>query len=93
MPVIVTENGVAAAEDAERIEYYSRSLRSLRAAMDAGVDVRGFFAWSLLDNFEWAMGFEPTFGLVEVDPVSFARTPQPSAAWLGRLAAASHAAR
>ncbi|MDN4478696.1 family 1 glycosylhydrolase [Demequina sp. SYSU T00039] len=92
VPVIVTENGVAAAEDAERIEYYSRSLRSLRAAMDDGVDVRGFFAWSLLDNFEWALGFEPTFGLVEVDPVSFARSSKPSAAWLGGLARASRGA-
>ncbi|GAA5519941.1 beta-glucosidase A [Demequina sediminis] len=89
VPVIVTENGVATEDDAERIEYYTRSLRSLREAMDAGADVRGFFAWSLLDNFEWAMGFEPAFGLVAVDPVSFARSPKPSAAWLGRVAAAS----
>ena len=47
---IVTENGVASDDDAERIEYYSRSLAALREAMDDGVDVRGFFAWSLLDN-------------------------------------------
>jgi len=91
VPVVVTENGVATEDDAERVEYYGRSLRSLREAMDAGADVRGFFAWSLLDNFEWAMGFEPAFGLVAVDPVSFARTPKPSAAWLGRVAAASRA--
>ena len=81
VPVIVTENGVATADDAERIEYYSRSLAALRAAMDDGVDVRGFFAWSLLDNFEWAEGYRPTFGLVAVDLVTFARTPKESATW------------
>lgn len=86
VPVIVTENGVAVEDDADRIEYYSRSLASLRAAMDDGVDVRGFFAWSLLDNFEWAEGFRPTFGLHEVDLVTFERTAKPSAAWLGALA-------
>lgn len=88
-PVVVTENGVAVEDDALRIEYYSRSLASLRAAMDDGVDVRGFFAWSLLDNFEWAEGYRPTFGLVEVDPVTFARTPKPSAQWYADLVAAS----
>jgi beta-glucosidase len=89
VPVIVTENGVATSDDAERIEYYSRSLAALRAAMDDGVDVRGFFAWSLLDNFEWAEGYRPTFGLVAVDPVTFARTPKPSAAWYAGVVADS----
>lgn len=89
VPIYVTENGVATTDDAERIEYYSRSLTSLREAMDAGADVRGFFAWSLLDNFEWAEGYRPTFGLVEVDPVTFARTPKPSARWYADLVAAT----
>ena len=88
-PVIVTENGVASTDDAERIEYYSRSLAALRAAMDDGVDVRGFFAWSLLDNFEWAEGYRPEFGLVAVNLETFERTPKPSAAWFARIAAAS----
>ena len=91
VPVIVTENGVATADDAERIEYYSRSLAALREAMDDGVDVRGFFAWSLLDNFEWAEGYRPTFGLVAVDLVTFARTPKPSAAWYAGVLASSRA--
>jgi beta-glucosidase len=89
VPIIVTENGVASEDDAERIEYYSRSLAALRAAMDDGVDVRGFFAWSLLDNFEWAEGYRPKFGLVAVDPVTFARTPKPSAAWYAGIVADS----
>ena len=91
VPVIVTENGVASADDAERIEYYSRSLAALREAMDDGVDVRGFFAWSLLDNFEWAEGYRPEFGLVAVDRVTFERTPKPSAAWYASVVASSRA--
>ena len=89
VPVIVTENGVASADDADRIEYYSRSLGARRAAMDDGVDVRGFFAWSLLDNFEWAEGYRPVFGLVAVDRITFERTPKPSAAWYAGVVASS----
>ena len=91
VPVIVTENGVATTDDAERIEYYSRSLGALREAMDDGVDVRGFFAWSLLDNFEWAEGYRPLFGLVAVDRLTFERTPKPSAAWFAGVVASSRA--
>jgi beta-glucosidase len=50
------------------------------------VDVRGYFHWSLLDNFEWAHGYRPTFGLVAVDRTTQARTPKPSARWLGQIA-------
>lgn len=89
VPIIVTENGVAAEDDAERIEYYSRSLTALREAMDDGVDVRGFYAWSLLDNFEWAEGYRPTFGLTEVDLASFQRTPKPSSQWYAGIVADS----
>lgn len=90
-PIIVTENGIATTDDAERVEYYSRSLRALREAMDDGVDVRGFFAWSLLDNFEWAEGYEPKFGFVEVDRKTFERTPKPSSQWYARLVANTRA--
>jgi beta-glucosidase len=89
VPLIITENGVATLDDAERIEYYSRSLASLREAMDDGVDVRGFFAWSLLDNFEWAEGYRTKFGLAAVDPVTFERTPKPSAQWYAALVAST----
>ena len=84
-PIVVTENGLATRDDAQRVEYTSGALRSLRQAMNDGADVRGYFHWSLLDNWEWGR-WEPTFGLVAVDRATFARTPKPSLRWLGGLA-------
>ncbi|MBF9069056.1 family 1 glycosylhydrolase [Streptacidiphilus sp. NEAU-YB345] len=88
VPLIVTENGVATSDDTRRIRYTTQALHSLRAAMDDGADVRGYFHWSLLDNWEWGH-WGPTFGLVAVDPTTFVRTPKPSLAWLGALAPAA----
>jgi beta-glucosidase len=85
VPIIVTENGVATDDDTRRIEYTTGALCSLRTAMEDGVDVRGYFHWSMLDNWEWGH-WEPTFGLVAVDRTTFTRTPKPSLAWLGGLA-------
>jgi beta-glucosidase len=85
-PVLVTENGIATADDDRRVEYVRRALTALARGMDDGVDVRGYFYWSLLDNFEWARGYAPTFGLVAVDRTTFARRPKPSASWLGTVA-------
>lgn len=84
VPIIVTENGVAVADDELRIAFTRTALLSLRAAMDDGVDVRGYLHWSLLDNWEWGT-WAPTFGLVAVDP-GFVRRPKPSLRWLGSLA-------
>ncbi|MDX6200155.1 MAG: beta-glucosidase [Actinomycetota bacterium] len=85
VPVIVTENGIATDDDAQRIAYTDAALASLAAAVADGVDVRGYFHWSLLDNFEWGR-WEPTFGLVAVDRTTFRRTPKPSLTWLGARA-------
>ena len=82
VPVIVTENGIATTDDARRVAFTGEALDSLRAAIDDGVDVRGYLHWSLLDNYEWG-SFAPAFGLVAVDRVTFRRTPKPSLAWLG----------
>lgn len=82
VPILVTENGVATADDAERVEYTGDALDGLRAAMDDGADVRGYLHWSLLDNYEWG-SYLPTFGLVSVDRQTLARTAKPSAHWLG----------
>ena len=90
LPIIVTENGIATADDAERVAYTEGALDSLAAAMSDGIDVRGYFHWSLLDNYEWG-SFAPTFGLVAVDRTTFIRTPKPSLRWLGQRAQGSTA--
>ncbi|MGC4930939.1 glycoside hydrolase family 1 protein [Streptomyces sp. DT117] len=82
VPLIVTENGIATGDDTRRIDYTTGALDSLTSAMDDGIDVRGYFHWSALDNYEWGR-YAPTFGLVAVDRETFVRTPKPSAAWLG----------
>ena len=56
----------------------------MHRCLDDGIDVRGYFVWSLLDNFEWDLGYGPEFGLVAVDRATFERRPKPSAAWFGR---------
>ncbi|MPY60572.1 glycoside hydrolase family 1 protein [Streptomyces spongiae] len=92
VPVVVTENGMATADDAARIAHTKAALESLRQAMADGVDVRGYVHWSLLDNFEWHSGYAMTFGLVAVDRTTFVRTPKPSLHWLGTVARSNGAA-
>ena len=89
LPELVTENGIGTDDDAARIEYVSRALAGVRRCLDDGIDVRGYTYWSLLDNFEWVLGYVPTFGLVEVDHTTFERRPKPSAAWYGGVARAN----
>jgi beta-glucosidase len=86
VPVLVTENGIGTADDTDRIRFVRRALEGVLRCLDDGVDVRGYIHWSLLDNFEWAFGYGPTFGLVAVDRTTQARTPKPSAHWLGAIA-------
>jgi beta-glucosidase len=86
VPIIVTENGIATEDDTRRVEYFERALAGLKRAIDDGVDVRGYVAWSLMDNFEWHLGFTPKFGLVAVDLKTQKRTIKPSAAMLGNIA-------
>ena len=89
IPILVTENGIATADDSRRIAYTGEALRGLGAAMADGIDVRGYLHWSALDNYEWASGYAPTFGLIAVDRRTFARTPKPSLEWLGAVARAN----
>jgi beta-glucosidase len=92
-PVFITENGLAnrdvlvdgKVDDQPRIEYMRTHLSALKAAIDAGVDVRGFFYWSLMDNFEWSSGYAKRFGLVHVDYQTQVRTPKESAHWYRRF--------
>jgi beta-glucosidase len=86
VPIYVTENGIGTDNDEERVEYVTDALRGLKRCLDDGLDVRGYFCWSLMDNFEWALGYKPTFGLVAVDRETQVRTPKPSAHWMGEIA-------
>lgn len=85
MPILVTENGIATADDERRIAYTGEALRHLSNAMDDGVNVVGYLHWSALDNYEWGH-WGPTFGLIAVNRETFQRTPKPSLAWLGSIA-------
>ena len=89
LPVHVTENGIGTDDDEQRIDYVKRALGGVQHCLADGVDVRGYFYWSLLDNFEWVLGYGPTFGLVAVDRETFERRPKPSATWLGGVARAN----
>ncbi|MEX0649628.1 MAG: glycoside hydrolase family 1 protein [Candidatus Andersenbacteria bacterium] len=78
-PIYITENGLADAADSRRADFIRSHLRAVEEAQADGADVRGYLHWSLLDNFEWADGFGPCFGLVEVDYDTMERRPRPSA--------------
>ena len=86
LPVLITESGIATDDDTERIAYLDAVLRGVHRCLEEGADVRGFFVWSLLDNFEWNLGYRPTLGLHAVDRTTFERTAKPSAAWYGQVA-------
>ncbi|MDQ4115053.1 MAG: GH1 family beta-glucosidase [Actinomycetota bacterium] len=95
-PVYVTESGCSfhdvvaddgGVHDQRRIDYHDAHLRAVADAIAAGVDVRGYFAWSLLDNFEWAEGYTERFGLVHVDYDTLRRTPKDSFRWFQDLIA------
>ncbi|WP_338898366.1 GH1 family beta-glucosidase [Streptomyces sp. TG1A-60] len=86
-PVVITENGCSyeGVDDQRRIAYLDGHVRALHRAAEAGVDVRGYFVWSLLDNFEWAEGYARRFGLVHVDFETLGRTPKASYGWYREL--------
>jgi beta-glucosidase len=100
-PVYVMENGAAYSDqlvdgrvhDADRILYLSSHIAALADALETGVDVRGYFVWSLLDNFEWAEGYSKRFGIVYVDYATQRRLPKDSALWYRDFLAGSAAAR
>lgn len=85
VPILITENGIATADDSQRIRYTEAALEGLHGAIDDGIDVRGYLHWSLLDNFEWGH-WTPTFGLIAVNRETFVRSPKPSLGWLGGVA-------
>jgi beta-glucosidase len=90
LPLVITENGAAFDDeaddagfvsDSDRTAYLEDHLNAVVAAIARGADVRGYFAWSLMDNFEWSYGYEKRFGIVRVDYDTQVRTPKQSALW------------
>ena len=86
LPIYVTENGMASydekvdgvVEDADRIEYLNQHFAAVKQAIADGSPVKGYFVWSLLDNYEWALGYDKRFGMVHVDFDTLERTPKNS---------------
>ena len=101
-PIYITENGAAfydppsaadgRVEDPLRVAYLRSHLRAAHAALRQGVDLRGYFVWSLLDNFEWAHGYAKRFGIVHVDYATQQRTPKDSARFYAEVIASRGAA-
>lgn len=96
-PMMITENGAAfddtvddgRVHDVDRIDYLRRHVTAAHRALQQGVDLRGYFVWSLLDNFEWGYGYSKRFGIVRVDYDTLVRTPKDSALWYAELAASN----
>lgn len=87
LPIYVTENGIATEDERQRISYIARHLERVHAAIAKGQDVRGYFYWSLLDNFEWNEGFRPRFGLASVEREGdYARSIKAGGHWFGAVA-------
>jgi beta-glucosidase len=100
LPMIISENGLAcmdwvqadgAVHDAQRIDFYTAYLKELKRAMDEGVDMIGYYAWSLMDNFEWSQGYRQRFGLIHVDMDTGKRTLKDSAHWYRNVIATNGA--
>ena len=94
LPIYITENGLSNIDwvsldgkvhDPQRIDYTTRYLRELSRAIEGGVDARGYFHWSIMDNFEWHEGYKERFGLIHVDYATQRRTLKDSAHWYKRV--------
>jgi beta-glucosidase len=88
-PVYVTESGVATEDDERRQGFLKDTLAEISKAIEEGVDVRGYYHWTSMDNFEWAHGYRMRFGLIAVDRKTLERTPKPSSALFARIAQAN----
>jgi beta-glucosidase len=98
-PIYITENGMASddkvvdgrVDDSQRISFLKRHLAAVDSAIKAGVDIRGYFIWSLMDNFEWAFGYERRFGVFHVDYTTQKRTMKHSAELVAKFLAERNA--
>jgi beta-glucosidase len=90
LPILVTENGIGTDDDEQRVQYVRTALEGVLTCLADGIDVVGYTYWSLLDNFEWALGYAPRFGLAEVDrEAPFERRLKPSAKWYAEVVRAN----
>ncbi|MCL1819680.1 MAG: family 1 glycosylhydrolase [Oscillospiraceae bacterium] len=85
LPIYVTENGIATSDDSRRVEFIKRALAGVEACIADGIPVKGYMHWSLLDNFEWMLGYSMTFGLIAVDRTTQTRHPKESLKYLGKF--------
>ena len=101
LPIVIAENGLSNCDwvhvdgkvhDPHRVDFLTRYLRAYQRAVDDGVDALGYFYWSLTDNFNWAHGFKPRFGLAYIDYATQERILKDSAHWYGRIITSSGAA-
>ncbi|OAS89263.1 glycoside hydrolase family 1 protein [Metabacillus litoralis] len=86
IPIMITEHGVATANDERRVEFIRRSLEGVQSCLNEGIDIIGYLHWSTFDNFEWNSGYSMQFGLIEVDRTTQERKVKESARYLGRIA-------
>ena len=86
VPILVTEHGMITNVDADRARFIPAALIELQKVIAEGVPLKGYIHWSLMDNFEWFLGYAAKYGLCSVDRATFARTPKPSAGVLGAIA-------
>ncbi len=78
-PIVITENGIATSKDIRRVRYLFNHMLEVKEAMQEGSDVRGYFVWTLVDNYEWHHGYKAPFGMSKMDPVTRKRLLRPSA--------------
>ncbi len=84
-PILITENGVCTSDDQERVEFIESALTGLHQCIEEGINVIGYLHWSLLDNFEWSLGYKPKYGLISVDRTTQTRYPKESLKVLGDI--------
>lgn len=84
-PIVVSENGIGTQSEQKKIRYFREHINQMRRAMEDGVDIRGYFPWTLIDNYEWAEGYGANFGLTHVDPKTKDRVIEPAGRWFGKF--------
>ncbi len=84
-PIVVSENGIGTQSEQKKIRYFREHVNQMRRAMNDGVDIRGYFPWTLIDNYEWAEGYAANFGLTHVDPKTKQLVIEPSGEWFAKF--------